>query len=98
MIPPTAGNSSPGPVGGRDGGAEGASRERSAAVPEIPTSTLVDVQALAVPVEWMRYCPVCDAERAFYADHRNFYGLVGRCTRCGDARVLRVTREESEAA
>jgi hypothetical protein len=47
---------------------------------------------LAVPVEFSRYCVVCDSMQAFIADYETDYGLWGYCRRCGDERIQPWTR------
>lgn len=47
---------------------------------------------LAVPIEWMRFCDVCESEQRFVADQECEFGLVGRCANCGEERFVRFTR------
>lgn len=58
----------------------------------------VTVASLATPVEWMRFCPVCNNEQIFVADRECSSGLVGRCSNCGDERIAPFTRTTSEVA
>ena len=50
------------------------------------------------PLEWMRYCPVCDSEQVFVATCFVANGLLGKCAKCDDERVVPYTRTNSEAA
>jgi hypothetical protein len=54
------------------------------------------VAVLAVPIEWMRFCSVCETARRFVADRECMSGLVGRCSQCQDERVIPFTRSMPE--
>lgn len=54
------------------------------------------IEPLNIPVEWMRYCEVCDAEQTFLARSRCSVGLIARCTKCGDERLAPYTRTNSQ--
>jgi len=51
---------------------------------------------LDCPVEWQRYCFVCDSEQRFVADRECLYGLVGCCSKCKAKRIAPFTRMNSE--
>ena len=63
----------------------------------VPGAAL-DFSPLEVPVEWMRFCEVCECEERFVAGWICDRGLVGCCSGCGDERVLGFTRMNSEVA
>jgi hypothetical protein len=56
------------------------------------------VEPLHIPIEWMRFCYSCNREAIFVANHECVFGLIGRCTHCGDERVSPFTRTISESA
>lgn len=56
------------------------------------------VAVLEVPVEWMRFCEVCNCEQRFVADMECPIGLVGRCSNCWDVRIAPYTRTVGEAS
>jgi hypothetical protein len=60
------------------------------------TSANTLAPTLAVPVEWMRFCFVCDSEQIFVAGWECERGLVGCCLGCGDERIAPFTRMTSE--
>ena len=52
---------------------------------------------LEVPIEWMRFCAVCQSEQRFVAQIEVGNGVFGCCANCGDERVVPFTRTvESE--
>lgn len=53
-------------------------------------------EPLHVPVEWMRYCDVCDLERIFVANTHCGHGLIAKCSHCGDERLAPFTRANSD--
>jgi hypothetical protein len=53
---------------------------------------VVGIEEMHIPVEWMRYCEECDAERRFVASERCSIGLIAACTKCGDKRLVRFSR------
>ena len=55
-----------------------------------------DITPLVIYVEWMRYCELCDSEQLFIAKESCSLGLIGRCQKCGDAKVGRWTRANTE--
>lgn len=57
-----------------------------------------DSARLDVPIEWMRFCYVCDGDKPFVAYGVCSNGLVGTCSGCGDERVTPFTRVNSEVA
>lgn len=63
----------------------------------LPMHTL-PVANLEPPVEWMRFCRICDVERRFIADRVCVSGLIGCCVDCGDERIAPFTRVNSEVA
>ena len=56
------------------------------------------VANLDPPVEWMRFCRICQREVRFVADRVCLSGLLGECTVCGDERIAPFTRVNSEVA
>jgi hypothetical protein len=65
------------------------------ALQQIPPATQPSgLEVLHIPVEWMRYCEVCDSEQCFIARWRCESGLVCQCTRCSDTRVAPYTRTD----
>lgn len=61
-------------------------------------SDSIQIRMLSTPVEWMRWCPVCEAMQSFVADRELAFGLLGCCMGCGNAFWTPFTREVSEAA
>ena len=57
-----------------------------------------ELAVLERPVEWMRYCEVCESERRFVADMECATGLIGHCANCGEERIAPFTRTTSEVA
>jgi hypothetical protein len=57
---------------------------------------LPGVEILRIPIEWMRYCGECDADRRFVADRRCLAGLIAVCTGCGDQRLAPFSRANSD--
>lgn len=54
---------------------------------------LPDAELLESPIEFARYCAVCDSEQTFKADRiLGVRGLVGSCSRCGDEKFVPFTR------
>lgn len=51
---------------------------------------------LDVPIEWMRFCYVCNGDHLFIADRVCNSGLVGTCSNCKDERIAAFTRVNSE--
>lgn len=64
----------------------------------VPAPSTHRIEALVVPIEWMRYCDVCEDEQRFFASLVCVSGLIGCCTSCGDERIAPFTRTNSEAA
>lgn len=68
----------------------------------LPTSLIDGAELFVVqldcPVEWMRFCFTCESEQRFIADRECMYGLVGRCSHCGEERIAPFTRANSEVA
>lgn len=60
--------------------------------------SLGGLAVLEHPVEWMRFCEVCQSEQCFVAEFVFANGLFARCTKCGDERVAAFTRTTTEAA
>ncbi len=58
----------------------------------------LEILTLPIPVEWMRFCDVCQEERRFVAGIVLANGLLGECSSCGDVRVAAFTRVNSEVA
>jgi hypothetical protein len=56
------------------------------------------VAALETPVEWMRFCPVCECETRFMAGWACDSGLIGFCLWCGAEAVIPFSRMNSEGA
>jgi hypothetical protein len=56
------------------------------------------VAVLDLPVEWMRFCDVCDAVTPCKAELECASGLLAVCQFCGAERVARFTRTNSEVA
>jgi len=54
------------------------------------------IEPLQAPVEWMRYCEACQEDQRFIADLRCDSGLIARCSKCGDERVVPFSRSEGE--
>ena len=59
---------------------------------------LLELSALATPVEFMRFCYQCNGLHVFVADRVCASGLVGICSECGDERVVAFTRTTMEEA
>ena len=57
---------------------------------------MVEIEEMHVPVEWMRYCEECDAERPFVARERCSIGLIATCSTCRDQRLVRFTRVNTD--
>ncbi|HXM64460.1 MAG TPA: hypothetical protein VN950_26605 [Terriglobales bacterium] len=55
------------------------------------------IVALATPVEFMRFCEICDAEQIFVAAWQCEAGLLGCCLGCGEERLVRFSRVNGEA-
>jgi len=62
-----------------------------------PYEQMYAVEPMAIPVEWMRYCEICDRERCFIARFRAERGFVARCTSCGTLRLAPYTRTNSDS-
>lgn len=60
--------------------------------------TLRQFLQLDSPVQWMRFCYVCNGDHVFVADRVCNSGLVGTCSNCGDERIAPFTRVNSEVA
>jgi len=58
--------------------------------------TLIGIEEMHIPVEWMRYCEECDAERRFVARERCSAGLIATCATCGDNRLVRFSRMSTD--
>lgn len=56
------------------------------------------IAVLATPVEWSDFCYACNRWKIFVALSRSDSGLVSECSGCGDVRVARFTRTNSEVA
>lgn len=56
-----------------------------------------EVAVLERPVEWMRYCEVCDGEKRFVAEMECQSGLIGYCANCGEEGFAPFTRAIGEA-
>jgi hypothetical protein len=59
---------------------------------QLSSDQLDGIEIMGIPVEWMRYCEVCDSEQCFIANERCAVGLICHCTKCGDKRLVRFTR------
>ena len=57
-----------------------------------------EIAVLDSRVEFMQFCPKCDCVQQFVAGWECDLGLVGCCLGCGDERVARFTRVNSEVA
>lgn len=57
-----------------------------------------DAARLELPIEWMRFCYVCNSDKLFVAYGVCSSGLVGCCLGCGDERIAPFTRVNSEVA
>jgi hypothetical protein len=58
-----------------------------------PTYPIANIEP---PIEWMRYCSICDKETEFIADRVCLSGLVGNCLGCGDERISPYSRMNSD--
>jgi hypothetical protein len=56
-----------------------------------------EITPLPITIQFMRYCPHCDAEKIFICGWECDAGLVGCCLGCGDERIAPFTRANSEA-
>lgn len=56
------------------------------------------IVALDSRVEFPQFCERCDCEQTFVAAWECDLGLLGCCQGCGEERVARFTRENSEVA
>jgi len=65
---------------------------------QLPSEDPSGIDFLSSPVEWMRYCPVCQKESRFVADRICASGLIGNCSGCGDERIAAFTRTNAEGA
>jgi hypothetical protein len=54
------------------------------------------VESLHIPIEWMRYCEVCQSDRRFVAYRRCDSGLIACCSKCGDERIAYLSRSEGQ--
>ena len=59
---------------------------------QFPTETAA-LESLIVPIEWMRYCEPCDQEQIFVAHWRCEAGLIAACSKCGDKRLVKFSRD-----
>jgi hypothetical protein len=64
---------------------------------QVSPSDVAGIEPLHIPVEWMRYCVVCESEQCFVAHERCANGLICSCSKCGDRRVVSFTRTNSHA-
>jgi hypothetical protein len=55
-----------------------------------------ELVVLEHPVEWMRYCEVCQSEQRFVADMECASGLIGHCANCGEGKRVPFTRTVGE--
>jgi hypothetical protein len=51
---------------------------------------------LETPVEWQRFCDVCECDRRFLAEFVCADGLLCHCTMCLDQRIAPFTRTTTE--
>lgn len=67
--------------------------------PAEPKETpVILVEELSTPVEFMRFCPVCQSEQRFFADRYCAEGLIGGCVNCLTEGIAVFTRTNSEVA
>jgi hypothetical protein len=59
---------------------------------------MAKVTALEIPVEWMRWCGLCESEERFVATLEGKFGLIGCCSTCGNERIAPFTRAVSGVA
>lgn len=86
------------PVGlGGDGVDEGGISAVALASPLGFFEYVGEIDPLATPVEFMRFCPKCDTEQIFVAKWQCEQGLVGCCQHCGDERIAPFTRTNTES-
>lgn len=62
------------------------------------TTLTVDFATLEVKIEDMRFCERCGGEQIFVFGWACEAGLVGCCLGCGEEKLVRWTRSNSEAA
>jgi hypothetical protein len=62
-----------------------------------PRDEVGGIEPLYIPVEWMRYCEMCESEQCFVARERCATGLICRCSKCGDERIAPFSRSNSVA-
>lgn len=68
---------------------------------EPPTKTplpFYGAYRLETPVEFNRFCAMCEREKTFIATLGWEHGLIGECTGCGVPRLAWFTRTVSEEA
>jgi hypothetical protein len=58
----------------------------------------IQITFLSVPVEWPRWCSVCESNCLFIADRELAFGLMGQCQGCGNHFWTPFTRATSRAA